>query len=201
MAYTVKKRVTIFLGILLLTIPAVSVNGETVTEFATMQAGANDVFSLELASPATEPDILYSTNIPFTNIDPTKLRCFSDGRSTNQSKSDTGVLCKSNRDVVWFLKMTAQSVSSPPFPLSNFKFYMDQPWNKTLNQTADGYLNQPVGWTGVPASPTLVYTAGDTDMNNLDGGTLVKISFAVEPAGIIGGNYSIDITYSLSENP
>ena len=156
---------------------------ETVTQVASMEAAVTTVFSLEFY---TDANILYSTSIPFTNIDPTTSLCYADGRSSGDGKSDTGVLCRSNMNVTWYLKMSVITTSSPPFPLANFKYYMGQPWNMNTSSPADGTLAQSPNWYSVPTAATAVYTAGTLDKNNAALGTLATLSFAINPSGIYG---------------
>lgn len=174
-------------------------NADTATQTATMQAAVSDVFSMDFY---TDANVLYTTNIPFTNIDPTKTMCYADGRAEYDGKSDTGVVCRSNLNTTWYLKMSATPVSSPPFPMANFKYYMGQPWNRTLNQAADGSLASTPGWYPVPTSAVVMYTAGINDKSNLPNGTLVTLSFSVNPQGLASGyTYTVNINYTLTVTP
>ncbi|MBI5144378.1 MAG: hypothetical protein HZA30_04860 [Candidatus Omnitrophica bacterium] len=174
-------------------------NADTVTTTATMQAAVSDVFSMDFY---TDAKVLYTTNIPFTNIDPTKSMCYADGRQEYDGKADTGVVCRSNLNTTWYLKMSATAVSSPPFPMANFKYYMGQPWNRTLNVSADGTLSNAPDWYPAPTSPVVMYTAGTNDKSNLPYGTLATLSFSVNPEGLTSGyTYTISINYTLTVTP
>lgn len=172
-------------------------SAETVTVVATMQADVKGVMSIEFYNGA---NILYpyGATIPFTNIDPTQSMCYSDGRTLDNGKSDTGVKCQSNTGETWYLKMGVTSTGSPAFPLDHFKFYMGQPWCKGV--LADGTLTYPEGqWYLVPQSSSTVYKAGRIDTNNYGDGTIATLSFAVNPEGLSGGaNYSMKITYTMT---
>jgi len=130
-------------------------------------------------------------------MDPSQTFCYSDGRSSGDGKSDSGVVCKTNMNVPWYLKMSATTASS--FNIANFKYYMGQPWNRTRSASADGTLAKTPNWYSSPTSPTTMYSSGLYDNNNLPDGTLATFSFAINPAGLISSiNYVIDITYTLS---
>ena len=173
-------------------------NADIATVTATMQAAVSDVFSIEFY---TDANVLYSTNIPFTNIDPTKSLCYADSRREYDGKSDTGVVCKSNLNVTWYLKMGA-TTSTPTFPMANFKYYMGQPWNRNTGQQADGTLAQTPNWYSIPTAPTVVYTSGDLDKSNLPYGALATLSFAIDPRNLYSGvSYIINISYTLATAP
>ncbi len=189
------KRSIILIALFLL---AGSAHADIATQTATMQAEVLDIFSLEFY---TDPNVLYSTNIPFTGIDPTKSLCYADARAPYDGKSDTGVLCRSNLNVVWYLKMST-STSTPSFPLANFKYYMGQPWNRTTGAPADGTLSKPPAWYSTPTAATVVYTAGNIDKTNTPYGTLATLSFAIDPTGLYSGvSYIINITYTITTAP
>ena len=178
-------------AVILLSMLTTDVKAETVTQTATMQAAVVNIFSIEFYQDA---NVLYTTNIPFTNIDPARSLCYADGRSEYDGKSDTGVLCRSNLDAIWYLKMDANT-STPSFPLANFKYYMGQPWNRNTGQSADGTLAQSPDWYSVPPSPVVTYTAGTQDKNNSALGTLATLSYAVNPATLYSGvSYIINIS-------
>ena len=192
--------IILFISLFLLAFSG-SLNAETVTQIATIQFQAPDIFSLELVGPSGDfPNILYMTNIPFTQIDPALSMCYSDGRTSDSSKSDTGVLIRTNKAIPWYLKMRAVAASSPLFPIeTNFKYYMGQPYNRNTGAPSDGTLASSPAWTPVPISPMVVYSAGPSDMNNLPYGTITTLSFSVNPEGLPSAtNYIIEITYTLS---
>ncbi len=170
---------------------------DTVTATADMVAGATNIFSIEFYT--SEPSkVLYSTSIPFTNMNPVKSLCYADNRSDGDGKSDVGILCRTNMGQVWYLKVNA-STASPDFDLFNFKFYLGQPWNRTRNSTADGTLSQAAAWNPIPTTLATLYTAGQNDKNNLEYGTLATFSFAINPKGLVGGRtYNITITYTMT---
>ncbi len=195
--YNKNLLVMIYAGILLLAL-FINADAETVTQTATMETTVTSIFSIEFYQDA---NVLYTTNIPFTNIDPAKSLCYADGRSDGDGKSDTGVLCSSNLDVTWYLKMDA-STSTPSFPMANFKYYLGQPWDRNTNSPADGTLAQPPNWYSVPTAATVIYTAGNLDKNNSAYGTLATLSYAVTPQNLYSGvSYIINITFTLATSP
>ncbi len=167
----------------------------TVSDIGTMDAGVNDVFSIEFY---TDANVLHGAEgITFTNVDPTQTFCYSDGRSAGDGKSDTGVVCKTNMNMTWYLKMSASTGSQ--FNLANFKYYMGQPWNRSANAPADGTLAQPPNWYSIPTAVTTMYTSGAIDKSNLPDGTLSTFSFAINPAGLLANTpYVIDISYTVA---
>jgi len=196
LAYKIK---IVFLAAFLIAITAAASHAETVTQTATMQAFVDSIFSLEFIPPSTDPTILYTTDIPFTNIDASKSQCYSDGRTVNSGKNDCGLLCRTNMGQVWYLNMTVTANSMPAFPLQNFQFYMGQPTNRTRGEPSDGALSFTKDWHPVPTALTVMYTAGPKEYSNLEFGTLMTLSFAVVPRDIAAGeNYYLQITYTLT---
>lgn len=156
-----------------------------------------DTFSLEFYNDA---NVLYNTSIPFTNMDPTLTWVQADGRSGGDGKSDVGLVCISNMGTTWYLKIHAQPTA--PFTLSQIYYYLGQPWNRTLSQTADGQLAQPANWYNLPGSSTVLYTAGPSDLTNTPSGTLCMFSFAINPSKLAAfQTYNCTITYTLTMVP
>ncbi|MDP2912905.1 MAG: hypothetical protein Q8N91_02740 [Candidatus Omnitrophota bacterium] len=174
-------------------------SAETVTVTGSIDVGVSDYLEISFY---TDWKVLYSSAIPFTNINPTQSMCYADSRQPFDGKSDTGIMCQSNLGVTWYLKMGVATTSSPAFPLNQFKFYMGQPWSNILGSQADGTLAYSPGWNPVPQSAATIYTAGATDMNNYGYGTLATLSFVVIPEGLIAGNtYNMNITYTITTSP
>lgn len=199
MKISLNRTLLTLVTVSLLLLPAISAHADTATAMAIVQAAVSDVFSIEFY---TDANVLYTTNIPFTLINPTKQLCYADGRAEGDGKADTGVVCRSNLNVTWYLKMSVTATSAPAMPLANFKFYMGQPWNRTLNTTADGQLTYTPAWTPVPTASTVIYRAGVNDKNNLPYGTLGTLSFSIYPQGLIAGTtYTMNITYTIATSP
>ena len=171
-------------------------SAETITQIAIMDAGAISFFSIEFYK---DDKVLHgSEGITFTNLDTTQSWCLPDGRASGDGKSDTGVICRTNMNLLWYLKLSASTASSG-FNLANFKYYIGQPWNRKLGTSADGSLAKSPGWYSIPGAPTTVYTAGTQDKNNYEPGTLATFSYAIYPEGMTGGStYVINITYTLT---
>jgi len=187
-----KSFLIICLVALLFSTPAFS---DESSQLGYLSGGATDVWSVEFYRDA---NVLYGgLIIPFTNIDPTKSFVESDGRTLDSSKSDTGVIVRTNLNKSWDLKM--EVTTSSDFNLANFKYYMGQPWNRKLNKPADGRLAvNPPAWTSVPTISTTVYSAGPNDLNQAELGTLATTSFSIYPAGMKAGvTYIMNITFTI----
>ncbi|MFC1577019.1 hypothetical protein ACFL3N_01630 [Candidatus Omnitrophota bacterium] len=155
-----------------------------------------NVFSLEFYSDA---NVLYSTTVPFTNIDPLESIVYPDGRFQDDGKSDTALICRSNVGETWYLKM--HSVTTPPLSHDKIKFYMDKPHNRNTGEGADGSLARSPDWYSIGEDATTVYTAGYKDLSNLPFGTLATFNFAIIPTGLEGGKgYSASITYTMTSS-
>src|SRR3989338_3541759 len=167
------KKTIFLLWAAILAIPASPARAETITQVATMQAAVPNIFSIEFY---TDSNVLNGTEgFTFTNIDPTKSFVYPDGRSEGDGKADTGILCKTNMNQTWYLKMNASTTST--FDLANFKYYLSQPWDRNRAAQADGQLANSPDWYSAPTSSTTVYTAGNFDKVNLPFGTLATFSF------------------------
>lgn len=154
---------------------------ETVTVIAGGALDVPEIFTIEFYTQ--EPNkYLYTTNIPFTDMDPTKTWVVADGRAEGDGKNDLGLLCKTNFGQEWYLKIKG---SPNDFFLSKVKYGFWRPWNMKLGQPANGTLSE--GWYPLPAVVTTIYTAGNNDLNNLGNeawqqGTLCGFSFAIDPS-------------------
>jgi hypothetical protein len=193
--YTTRTQIGTVAAMFAFAVCASAAFADTVTQTGTMDFGVNNVFSIEFY---TDANVLHGAEgVTFTNMDPSQTFCYSDGRSAGDGKSDTGVLCKTNMNQAWYLKMSVSTASD--FNLANFKYYMGQPWNRTLNTQADGQLAQSPNWYPVPTAPLTIYTSGAADTSNLPDGTLATFSFAINPTGLVANrSYVIDITYTIS---
>ena len=140
-----------------------------------------EIFTLEFYDQ--EPDkYLYTSNVPFSNMDPTQTWVTADGRATGDGKNDLGLLCKTNAGEVWYLKI--QGSPNDTF-LSKIRYGLWRPWNMKTGQSADGGLVE--GWQPLPAGPATIYAAGSEDLSNLgvedwQQGTLCGLSFAIDPS-------------------
>ena len=152
------------------------------------------IFSIEFY---TDANVLFSTTVPFTNVDPKKSIIYPDGRSENDGKSDTAVICSSNTGKTWYLKLHAQT--APPLTVDKVKYYISQPYNRNTGATSDGTLTRTPEWYPLAAEPTTIYTSGYKDMSNLPFGTIVTFSFSLIPTDLESGKtYSAAITYTLT---
>ena len=84
------RILTLIAVFLALTRQGTAVN-ETVS--TSLNITASSIFSAEFY---TDQNVVYSTTIPFSNIDPTKSMVYPVGRAENDRKSDTGVVCVDN---------------------------------------------------------------------------------------------------------
>ncbi len=164
------------------------------TKATTVAISLQNIFSMEFY---TDPNIVYSTVVPFTNIDPEKSMVLADGRKDNDGKSDTAVVCRSNAGIVWYLKL--HLTPAAPLTSDKVKYYIDQPYNRNTGGRADGSLTQTANWYSFSIAPTTIYTSGTQDISNLPFGTLITFNFAIAPSGLEAGkSYSAAITYTLT---
>lgn len=172
--------------------------------FAISNVGTSNVsisiqgsFALEFY---TDQNVLYSDVIPFTNVDPAESVVYPDGRSENDGKSDTAVICRSNLGEVWYLKV--HLIPTPPMTAERLKYYIDQPYNRNTGDKSDGTLTRSAEWYEFSTTPTTVYSAGVSDKSNLPFGTLATFSFSLNPSGLDSAQaYSAQIVYTLSTTP
>lgn len=163
----------------------------------TINLTATSVFSIEFY---VDQNVIYSTTVPFSNVDPTQSLVYPNGRREDDGKSDTGVVCTSNTGDPWFLKI--QGVYSAGLPDNSLKFYYSQPWNRnTGSQTSSG-LTYNAQWLNLPKEPTTIYTSGNEDTVNTPFGTLSTFSFAVDPRGLSSEQtYAVAVTYTMTTSP
>lgn len=158
---------------------------------------ATSIFSMEFY---TDASVIYSTAVPFSNVDPTKSLVYPNGRKEDDGKSDTGVVCISNMGVPWYLKM--QGVYSEGLFAGNAKYYYTQPWDRNANQQTDGTLAGSVEWTPIPTESSNIYTSGSLDTVNTPFGTLSTFSFGVDPRGLSAERtYTVSVTYTMTTAP
>ncbi len=194
------KKILIFIFLLAVSLRSAPSFAETVTVMAGGALEVSEIFSIEFYTQ--EPNkYLYTTNIPFTDMDPTKALVMADGRAEGDNKNDVGLLCKTNLGEEWYLKIQG---SPNDFFLSKIKYGFWRPWNMKLGQPADGILSE--GWHPLPAEVTTIYTAGNNDLNNLGNevwqqGTLCGFSFAIDPNGLSPKqNYHCTVQFTMTTN-
>jgi len=164
---------------------------------STISVSSFTVFSMEFY---TDQNVIYSTTVPFSNVDPTKSIVYPNGRRENDGKSDTGVVCLTNIGAPWHLKV--QGVYSEGLPDNAVKFYYAQPWNRNTGNQADGTVTNRVDWLSLPVTPLTVYTSGTGDLINTPYGTLSTFSFAVDPRNLSSERaYTVQITYTMTTTP
>jgi hypothetical protein len=194
--------VVLAISFLMMQMAIPAANADTVTQVATIEAFAVSIFSVEFY---TEPGkVLYSTMLPFTNINPEQGWCYPDGRQPYDGKSDVGLIFRTNLGVPWYFKLHAQPASTPSFPMAYFKFFISQPYNRNTNPAVptDGQLHNitPGEWNTIPLAATMIYSSG-SDKNNTPFGTLATLSFAIDAQRIPNRSYTLTITYTLSTTP
>ena len=195
------KKIVISIAVLSIVFTAGSLSyGETKMVTAGGTVTADIIFSLEFYQDA---NVLYTTSIPFTNMDATQTHIMADGRQSGDGKNDTGLLCRTNTGQTWYFKVSGNFQS---LPQGNLKYYFGRPWNRSYNPPwggapADGTLQtDPPQWVNLPAATNAIYIAGPHDLSNLPGGTLCMFSFAMDPSGLDATTaYTCTITYTLSE--
>jgi hypothetical protein len=163
----------------------------------TISVTAANIFAVEFY---TDQNVIYSTTIPFSNIDPSGSLIYPNARSEDDGKSDTGVVCISNVGTQWYLKL--QAVYSAGLPTGSVKYYYSQPWNRNTGNRANGTLTNTESWRSVPETPTTIYTSGSDDTVNAPFGTLSTFSFAVDPKGLTSGSaHTVAVTYTMTTVP
>jgi hypothetical protein len=163
----------------------------------TLNISVQQAFAIEFY---TDSNVLYSSTVPFSNVDPTQSMVYADGRRVGDGKSDVGIICMSNAGVPWYLKIHV--TSTEPLTADKVKYYVDQPYNRNTGGRADGTLAQPAKWYPFQLSPTTIYSSGAQDQNNPPFGTLFTFNYALDPSGLEAGKaYSAAITYTLTTAP
>lgn len=172
-----------------------------VTASQQARATASSNFMAEFYQP-DGAHIVYSTNVPFTNVDPTQSFILPDGRAVNDGKSDVGIYCKSNLNLTWYLKI---GVTGGNLPDNKLKYYLSQPtvWDGSASITTNGAITpDPPDWTVIPKGmSTTIYQSGSNDTVNTPFGTLATINFQLDPEGIPGGTYMAIVTYTVTTSP
>ncbi|MBL7157581.1 MAG: hypothetical protein ISS92_05435 [Candidatus Omnitrophica bacterium] len=171
---------------------------ETRTVIATGGFDVSNVFMMEFYTG--EPSkYLYTTQISFTNMDPTKTWVQADNRFQGDGNNDIGLLCKSNLGETWYLKIQG---SPSGFFLEQVKYGFWRPWNRKYGQASNGDLTE--GWQPLPASPARIFAAGANDLNNMgtetsQQGTLCGFSFVINPSQLdANNNYTCQIQFTMT---
>ncbi len=172
-----KKVLLIFIFLLAISITNVFLFAETKTIIASGGFDVSNTWSLEF--PTDDQNILYTTMVPFTGMDPTDNWVESDGREASPGKSDVGLVCTTNRNTTWYMKIKGSQ--DPLISVGKLKYDLWQPWNRTMNQPSDGEITGGTGWHDMPTSATMVYTSGPLESINTPDGTLCMFSFAIDP--------------------
>lgn len=198
-----KKVLLIFVFLLAISITNVFSFAETKTIIATGGFDVPNIWSFERYS---DENVLYLTEVPF-NITEERIRkqsthVMADGREYDDGKNDIGMLCRTNLNVTWYLKIHTTPSNSPLITLANIQYYLGQPWNRTLNKPADGEVVGGAAWHSIPTSSTAIYKAGSTDLSNMPYGTLCLFSFAINPSKLKPTEiYNCTIHYTLTATP
>lgn len=192
--HAVRTRALIAILLIALIRAVPSARAADTTGTSSVSISIQQVFSMEFY---TDQNTLYSDTVPFTGVDSAKSFVYADGRMENDGKSDTGVVCKSNAGLAWFLKL--HLAPKPPLTVDKMKYYVDQPYNRNTGGRADGTLTQSANWYIFNATPTTIYTAGYLDKSNLPYGTLFNFNFGLIPSGLDAGRaYTATITYTMT---
>ena len=148
----------------------------------------------------TDQNVIYSTTVPFSNVDPAKSFVYPNGRAEDDGKSDTGIVCISNVGVPWYLKI--QGAYSEGLPETGVKYYYSQPWDRNTGNQTGGSRTYPEEWRSLPTEPSTIYTSGLWDTVNTPYGTLSTFSFAVDPRGLDSDRaYTVSVTYTMTTGP
>ncbi|MFC1631341.1 hypothetical protein ACFL1I_00100 [Candidatus Omnitrophota bacterium] len=154
------------------------------------------IFSLEFY---TDANVLYSSTVPFTSVDPGDQYNYPDGRAEDDGKSDVGLLVTSNQSTPWYLKVGLTPGSELT---SKLAYYMGQPYNRNWGTPSDGSIGHG-DWFNIPSNiaPETMYTAGTADQLNTPFGTLATLSFKIDGAGLSPGGKTVSVTYTLTQTP
>lgn len=192
--------VMVCLIVVLFSAPAwAAVTDQAATTKADVTVG--DIFRAEFCPPDGS-SIMFSDLIPFSDIDPNKTFALPDGRTVGDGKSDIGIRCFSNDAATWYLKigMTAGNI-----PEGKLKYWVSQPyiWTGTASVQTDGtVIPDPPAWTPIAkGSTTPIYRSGPNDTVNMPLGTLITVSFQLDPSGMTKGTYTATITYTMAVVP
>lgn len=186
-------------GILMMAIVAItpSAIGVDSSQSSTISIAVQNIFAMEFY---TDSNVLYRDVVPFTNVDPNKSIVYPDGRSENDGKSDTAVICKSNAGTRWYLKL--HIISNEPLTADKVRYYISQPFNRNTGGQADGALARSPQWYPFSATPDTIYVSGANDTSNLPFGTLTTFNFSLVPTGLSAGQaYSATVVYTMTTTP
>ncbi len=193
-ALRLKKILAIIVIFLALTHCVIAIEQSTNTS---VTITASTVFGIEFY---TDDKIIYSTAIPFSDVDPSKSIAYPNGRAEDDGKSDTGVVCITNVGAPWYFNIKADY--SEGLPEGSIKYYYSQPWNRNTGYQTNGTLTNNVEWRPLPKEASTIYTSGSDDTVNAPFGTLSTFSFAVNPGGLSSGEvYTVAITYTMTTAP
>src|SRR3989338_931440 len=98
-----------------------------------VSASVGSVFSLAFYTEADK--VLYSTSVPFSNVDPASAFNYADSRAENDGKSDVGLVVRSSQGSAWYFKMQINAASGLAGKLGTF---MGQPTRRNDTASADG---------------------------------------------------------------
>lgn len=185
-----KGMLWILVGVLVLLF-SVTAYGADQSLNTTVNANVRPVFSLVFYNDA---NVLYNTNIPFSDVDPTNVSNLPDNRSQGDGKSDIGLLVTTNLGETWGLKiqMNQQSV------LKNKIYYKVDRTRGATGGVATGTVDSLTIWKAIPTTATLFYTSGHFDEINTPSGTLVTTSYKIDGTEMQAGNKTATITYTLT---
>ncbi|MBL7157580.1 MAG: hypothetical protein ISS92_05430 [Candidatus Omnitrophica bacterium] len=157
-----------------------------------VNASVGSIFSMAFY---TDAKVLYSTNVPFSSVDPSSAFNYADDRTEDDGKSDVGLVIKSNQGNPWYLKIKMNAAS--PL-LTKLGAFTGQPKNRNWDSDADGGVTYG-DWFPITAADVTIYTAGTGDQTNTPEGTLATLNFKVDGSGLVPGPYTATITYTLTE--
>ena len=168
---------------------------------STVTATVSSVFSASFFNDATS--MVYPTGGPlmWTNVNPAEGTIIKpDGNHTG--KSTLGVVCLSNINATWCLKVGVTSATLQ----GKMKYYMSQPVDRNTGGLASGGLGNGTpadgaDWPliGTTAAPTKVYTSGTGDKNNAPYGTLCSLTLGLNPTGLATGvSHTGTVTYTMT---
>ncbi len=203
-----KKLLAIAIAVVMVSLiagSAFAIDAGPLTSSASATVTVVQVFSMEWDPVAFCNDTLAWTDVNPTSDQDTLIR--PDGHDPTpppDTKPDVGIICRTNANLVWGLKMDVSGDLA-----GKLKYYMDMPYNRNTSAQTNGSLLNPKPLTGedwpyIPTTATAAYTCdssggANADKNNTPLGTGVYLDVALNPIGLVAGSTTGGtITYTMT---
>lgn len=193
-----KRLLHILILVFVISYPGVAILYAETSVASSVSAKVGSASSVETYKDA---NVLFESNLPFTQLDPTSEYNYPDGRRENDGKSDIGFVIISNTNETWYVKIRAVDVTGDLAGSGRLYAYMGQPTDRNTNGNSEGTLTMPKDWFKIPTTDITLYTSAGSDNNNVPFGTLITLSFRVDGTGLKPGPYVTSIAYTMTTNP